>query len=759
VIDALRWLIALELLGVAFLPLTVWLLGSLPDRGYGAAKIVGLLAVTYLSWLVASFIPIASSAILPLAVLICGAAIGWWFALPSTTESLKPILRVVAMEELVFLAGFVAWCLLRAYVIHPGITHTEQPMDMALLNASIHAASYPAYDPWMSGHTINYYYLGYLLYGMIAKLSGVAPTVAYNLALSTIPALLMSACYGIVYAFVRKLYWPLLAPLFVAVIGNWYAALVQLPGGQTPANTSAWFWCSTRVIGNPCSTYTTITEFPFFSILLGDLHPHVMTLPLAVLAITIGCAFVYSRDRLDLTKHASPLARLACAAISAGVLFTANSWDFPVYALFIAGCIAVNIYLLDDSPHWYRSAALSVVAYGIASIALFIPFYLHYRSVTNGIGLVNTPSNLWQFIQVLGFFLILAAALVVTITFLLQPADEATDEEQWSSSQATASEAGHAHVWATSNLWGIVMLAAIAVLGIRFHLLVLVLLLAIGVGGVSLLYRVLNTDNPNLGDATALLLVGAGCLAAAIPEIVYLRDVFNGSPNYRMNTIFKFDYQAWVLLGLVAAYSVYRVWAVARSYLAPAIGWAVLALAAAGTIMGLLYTWNAPQSTYQGGSAVSLDALSSLAIDHQGDYNMVRWLTAHASPNTVELEAVGNAQIPDEYNPTFGRIAYLTGLSAVIGWEGHEHQWRGPDPEIETRVADVTTIYSTTSVTTARALLHKYAVKYVIVGATERTVYGAHPPALAKFATFMHVAYQTPDPAAGPGAKDIIYTF
>ncbi|HCG00665.1 MAG TPA: hypothetical protein DEV93_08995, partial [Chloroflexi bacterium] len=62
-------------------------------------------------------------------------------------------------------------------------------MDMALLNASIHASSYPAYDPWMSGHTINYYYLGYLMYGMLAKLSGVAPTVAFNLALSTIPAL------------------------------------------------------------------------------------------------------------------------------------------------------------------------------------------------------------------------------------------------------------------------------------------------------------------------------------------------------------------------------------------------------------------------------------------------------------------------------------------------------------------------------------------------------------------------------------------
>ena len=160
---------------------------------------------------------------------------------------------------------------------------------------------------------------------------------------------------------------------------------------------------------------------------------------------------------------------------------------------------------------------------------------------------------------------------------------------------------------AGSNLWLILTALAMLVLGMRFHVMVLVVLLGLGAGAAALIYRVLNTEEPNLGDAIALTLVGAGCLAAAIPEVVYLRDVFDGSASYRMNTVFKFDYEAWLLLGLAAAYGVYRTWSIVRTHFAPALGWGILAVAAIGTVMGLGYTWNAPQSADAnalGGTAV-----------------------------------------------------------------------------------------------------------------------------------------------------------
>ena len=46
-------------------------------------------------------------------------------------------------------------------------------------------------------------------------------------------------------------------------------------------------------------------------------------------------------------------------------------------------------------------------------------------------------------------------------------------------------------------------------------------------------------------------LLAAGGVACVLgPELLYVRDEFDGSALYRMNTVFKLGYQAWLLLGL-----------------------------------------------------------------------------------------------------------------------------------------------------------------------------------------------------------------
>jgi uncharacterized membrane protein len=71
----------------------------------------------------------------------------------------------------------------------------------------------------------------------------------------------------------------------------------------------------------------------------------------------------------------------------------------------------------------------------------------------------------------------------------------------------------------------------------------------------------------------------------------------------------------------------------------------------------------------------------------------------------------------------------------VIGWVGHEEQWRGGDEaaraELEPRKTDVELIYSTPDPAQARALLDKYDVRYVYVGELERQNYTQE--SLAKF--------------------------
>src|SRR5438309_4263807 len=105
----------------------------------------------------------------------------------------------------------------------------------------------------MSGHSVNYYYFGYLSFATLTKLAGIATSVGYNLALSTIFGLVVAGTYSILYALTRHLIWSLLGPLLVAAVGNWHALLRTLFHGSCPnSNGDAFwstFWHSTRVVG------------------------------------------------------------------------------------------------------------------------------------------------------------------------------------------------------------------------------------------------------------------------------------------------------------------------------------------------------------------------------------------------------------------------------------------------------------------------------------------------------------------------------
>ena len=62
-------------------------------------------------------------------------------------------------------------------------------MDFAFLNATVQSPHFPPQDPWLAGHSVSYYYFGYLMMGGMTTLTGLSTSISYNLALATIPAL------------------------------------------------------------------------------------------------------------------------------------------------------------------------------------------------------------------------------------------------------------------------------------------------------------------------------------------------------------------------------------------------------------------------------------------------------------------------------------------------------------------------------------------------------------------------------------------
>ena len=315
----LVWWLAILLLGWTTWPLLWRILPMTPDRGYLLAKSIGLLLLAYIPWLLGSSgVLAAGRASTWLAIALLAAVSAW--ILSRTWQQFVHFLKEQRTEiiigEVVFTGVFVFFLWVR--LTNPDLWHQwyggEKPMDFAHMNALVKAGGYPPYDPWFAGGYINYYYMGHQVFSTLIRWLGIVPSVAYNLVVPLVAALLAANVYSFGSTVWRKANrnMRLLAGLggvvFVTLIGNldaamqWFLRLTanaapgRLPAGgawlgQTVGNILRGepppgfdYWHSTRLIEGA------IHEFPFFSFLYGDLHPHVLALPftmvLPVLALT-----------------------------------------------------------------------------------------------------------------------------------------------------------------------------------------------------------------------------------------------------------------------------------------------------------------------------------------------------------------------------------------------------------------------------------------------------------------------------------------
>jgi YYY domain-containing protein len=235
-------------------------------------------------------------------------------------------------------------------------------------------------------------------------------------------------------------------------------------------------------------------------------------------------------------------------------------------------------------------------------------------------------------------------------------------------------------------------------------------------------------DHPVIKFILILLLVGLGLPLAV--EFVYLRDNF----GIRMNTIFKFYFQAWVLLALVSAFAVYYVSRNLRGIWLPLWQIAIVLLVAAGMVYPVLATLD--KANYFKNDT-TLNGIQWVAEHRPGDYAAIRWLRQNAPDDAVILEAPADRYAAYQYT---GRVSALTGLPTLLGWSGHESQWRGNYDEPARREPDIELLFNTTDLQQTQQLLEAYGIDYVYIGPLEQERYS--PQGLAKFGQLMEVVYQ-----------------
>ncbi|MBI5649558.1 MAG: hypothetical protein HZC40_03805 [Chloroflexi bacterium] len=777
-IEVFSWWFLLELIGLAVLPIALRFFRNLPDRGYAFIKPLGLLLIAYPFWLLTTFgfLTNTRGAIALVAILVALAS--WWYAgraqsnhvsrithHASPVEWLRSNFQLVLVTELVFTIAFFAWAIVRAYM--PEITATEKPMEFAFLNGVLQSETFPPRDPWLAGYAISYYYFGYIIVGMLTLLSGVAPSIAFNLAIALMFALAATGAYGLAFDLIHnskfkiqnsefripnsEFIFPLFAPLFLLLIGNlegffeslhalgigsrefWEWLDVKQLADATVTHSLApqdnwWWWRASRVIHDVAlgQTQEVIDEFPQFSFLLGDMHPHVLALPFVLLALALALnllnsKFVIHNSEFDFANYELRTLRanyeFILLPLILGGLFTLNSWDILPYGFILIVAFAIARYRASDGwdARATRDAIVFTLALGIASVILYLPFYIGFQSQAGGIlpvlfvktklhhyflmfglfvfilgafiahrlvrqnqSLVNAWANVARFVAFL-IAIPLTLALIAFIVFAISPAVRA------SASAAIIDE--------------FALLAAFFGPLRNDPWLFIVLIIFLSAIFVLLRANIARGDDapealaPHEFDASAvfvLLIAFVGLFLTFGSEFAYIRDQF----GTRMNTIFKFYFQAWTLFAIASAFAVFYL---ARLLTGIARGAWFFALA---LLLGASVVYPAfaiPNRAEDFRNAPTLDGIAWIRQINPGDYAAIQWLNTNAPRGARIVEAPGN-----EYS--YGnRVSMATGLATPLGWAGHESQWRGGSAFFKNdaagidRAADVARIYQTSA--------------------------------------------------------------
>ena len=788
--DVLIWLFAIEALGLLVFPLLFVLFRRLPDRGFLLAKPFALLLGSYALWVLslAHIVPNSQAGIIGI-VAVIGLASGYvtkrhWREIGAFLYQQRYLLIA---GEAIFLGFFFLW--LTVVLGAPAINHTEKPMDFLFINAILQTSYFPPEDPWLAGHSISYYYFGHITIAFLTKLTAIPSNISYNLAIALFPAMVAVGAFSLVYNMVRlsgatvrrAALFALAAPLLLCLVahlqgvlelvhargwgseGFWQWVSIKGLGGNPTADAGLfpddhwWWWRGTRVIdtlADGVSLDYTITEFPFFSFLLGDLHAHMLALPFLIIVVAVGLNYFCSDKKNGPGWVLANPWESAAIALAIGSLAFINTWDYPVFAVVFAILV-----LLKSNFDW-EGNSLRVLgsAFAIAlpilpvSALLFLPFYLSLDTQASGISPLGDYSTRPFF-----FFLIWGPLFAMASGFLVK--------HLWHTFTAWRPDTPHLSVIASLTFIPFLLWAAIQLLGLwlGLHLLgsgvgnafvdhpgdigtrflkLLPAMIAIILASYTLLRRAAA-----VADRVPQVCVVLLCLALFLlvgVELFFVVDLFGN----RMNTVFKVYYQSWLLLSIVSAYALYYVlshrpsWAAhdrtatrgAPRFLRRHAGhaWvaAVIVLVVASSYYSVGAAWG--RSTGPGGG--TLDGLDFLRNEGaSAEYEAIMWLRDDA-PNGRLVEAVGG-----DYS-AYGRISSSTGLPTLLGWKNHEYQWRGSREAFEGREEQVSEIYSSSDPSRVATLLKDADVRYVYVGKRERDSYGAEH--LAGFTGFLSTVFQ-----------------
>lgn len=784
VLTVLFWYLSVLLMGWLVYPMVRIVFRGLKDHGYPLARFFGLLILAFLVWIAGSY-GIGFTRLTIIVVLAILLLTNLLIFIKDREEIKKEIRgnwqRYLAVE-IIAVISFLIFLLIR--LGNPDLWHPskggEKPMDFSYLNAVLKSSTFPPYDPWYAGGYLNYYYYGFVILGVPVKLLGIVPAIAYNLLIPTIFMLAILAAFSIGWNISGFLFtqsqllakrvhsiknvfleMPFIAGLISAVmmmvLGNlgtlrmiWHglqklaaggelldtagffqrlAWTVQgfgkvLTGNSLPYGPGDWYWIPSRVFPNE-----PITEFPFFTLLYADLHAHLISLTITLLVIAWVINLISIKwkwaDENGKGSFVNFLVTFLAGGLIIGALRPTNTWDLPTYLIF-AIVVVIYIVLKYADPPSYLLPAFSLTARKVI-IALFsglllaglafvfyTPFGQWFGQAYNKVELWHGDhSPFWSYLTHWGLF------LFVNLSWMVHELGD------WLAN-TPASALRKLKPWRELIYLSMIIALAIIIASLVIGIQIAWLILLMAILALALILRPGQADHKRL----VLFMIGTGLVLTLAVELIVIEGDIG-----RMNTVFKFYFQAWTLLSISAA--------ACLCWLLPVMNnrWGnrfrllwqtgLIILVGGAALFPFLAGADKIRDRMNSLAPHSLDGMKYMEtarasdygkeMDGGQDYRAIRWMQENIQGSPVIVEA----NTP-EYR-WGSRYTIYTGLPGVVGWNWHQRQQRAVVNSnwVQERVDEVGVFFSTPNPDDAKAFIFKYDVKYIVVGQLERAAYPA----------------------------------
>ena len=703
-----------------------------PDYGWGISKPIGMVLIGSISWFLL-YIKLFHLDFLLISIILFLLVILLFYLIWKNLRfyaNIRNILKEILKVELVFIIFFSMTLILRGF--DHNISGTEKPMDFMMINSIIFSGTNPPGDAWFGGQSISYYYFGYWIFACISIISGISNSIIYNLSIPFIVGMSASTIYSLyIYFFTKKnsfqnIFIGLSASILLLISSNlsmfWYLfdILNFLPdrffdwylGVDYPhiininlwrPDDHWWWWTASRVINTfnaqGIGLDYTIQEFPFFTILIGDLHPHFIATPFLITSIIL----IFSVYKQNFNRKSNMINNLPLLLLSSFFLLVVgfiNYWDLAI--LFIL--LFLIIFLL-----WLRSNTNIIILITkffiptLITLFLSLLFFIGFYFFTSESQIefpyilpVINQTRLIHFLTVWGVFLppvflliylhlrnldninkklLFISFLPIVIPFVFRLMIILIFNEKFESFNFS-------NIVGVSNI--IISIICITSLFLIF----------------SNIYK-----TTNIHKSLLFIMIFCSFYLIYLAENFYLNDMFGN----RMNTVFKFYYQAWILLSVVGAISIKMMFI--RKKISKILSIPIICI----FLFSLYFSFASVDSKISPYNNFSLDGMEFLKKNITSEYEVIEFLVESDTNNIIE-----------SYGPSysdFSRISSFTGIPTILGWAPHEAQWRGDISSIEEKKLLVDKIYSIDNNYKNLEFLNNFRNFIIIIGPKERESY------------------------------------